>query len=646
MRLLMRRSRVPIFSVSYRLRSYLRRSRAPEYYIIMGTAWRPTLGAIVGPAGTEFRVWAPRPHQVDLVLHLPAGDRVIPTSQEGEYRVVQVGDAGPGTRYRYRLDGDGPFPDPCSRSQPEGVHGPSEVVDPSHFRWTDDGWTPPAPADLVIYECHIGTFTPPGTFDAAIGQLPRLRDLGVNTIELLPVSSWPGRWNWGYDGVTLFAPPAPYGGPAGLRRFVDAAHRAGLAVLLDVVYNHFGPDGNYTGLYATHYLTRKHHTPWGDAVNYDGTGSLEVRRFVLENLSHWVHEYHVDGFRFDATFAIIDSSPRHILADVADTLTARRRTAARPILIAETHENDPRYMRQTDAGGFGFDAVWADDFHHIVRTLQQPERQGYLANYAGTAEELAAVVSQGFFFEGQRDRAIGERRGQPARAVPWPSFVYCIQNHDQVGNRAFGQRLNVTALHADFLAASLLLLLLPQTPLLFQGQEFLASTPFLFFTDHNPELGRLVTAGRRQEFASFAAFSDPAVRELIPDPQDPRTFFRSNLNLDEAAYGPGLLAQNLYRAALHHRATDPALVAARRARAPIAARAQDKAVLIELATDAGRRLIAANFGGETAFANTGADLAVLLHTGDPRFGGNAVAPRLVADRLVVPPHSAALLEPQ
>jgi maltooligosyltrehalose trehalohydrolase len=225
-------------------------------------------------------------------------------------------------------------------------------------------------------------------------------------------------------------------------------------------------------------------------------------------------------------------------------------------------------------------------------------------------------------------------------------LVNCIQNHDQVGNRAFGQRLNVTALHADFLAASLLLLLLPQTPLLFQGQEFLASTPFLFFTDHNPELGRLVTAGRRQEFASFAAFSDPAVRELIPDPQDPRTFFRSNLNLDEAAYGPGLLAQNLYRAALHHRATDPALVAARRARAPIAARAQDKAVLIELATDAGRRLIAANFGGETAFANTGADLAVLLHTGDPRFGGNAVAPRLVADRLVVPPHSAALLEPQ
>ncbi|MGN6673582.1 MAG: alpha-amylase family glycosyl hydrolase, partial [Thermomicrobiales bacterium] len=334
-----------------------------------GTVWQPTLGAIVGSAGTEFRVWAPRPRRVDLVLHLPAGDRVVPTTQEGEYRVARVADAGPGVRYRYRLDGDGPFPDPCSRSQPEGVHGPSEVVDPGQFRWTDGGWTPPAPADLVIYECHIGTFTPAGTFDAAIGQLGRLRDLGVNAIELLPVSSWPGRWNWGYDGVALFAPPAPYGGPAGLRRFVDAAHRAELAVLLDVVYNHFGPDGNYTGLYSAHYLTKKHHNLWGDAVNYDDTGSTDVRRFVIENISHWLHEYHVDGFRFDATFAIVDISPRHILAEIADTLAASRRTAARPILIAETHENDPRYVRPTDVGGFDFDAVWADDFHHIVRTL-------------------------------------------------------------------------------------------------------------------------------------------------------------------------------------------------------------------------------------------------------------------------------------
>ncbi|MGN6675474.1 MAG: DUF3459 domain-containing protein, partial [Thermomicrobiales bacterium] len=278
-------------------------------------------------------------------------------------------------------------------------------------------------------------------------------------------------------------------------------------------------------------------------------------------------------------------------------------------------------------------------------TLVQPEHQGYLADYAGTAEELAAVVGQGFFFEGQRDTAPGERRGKPARDVPWSSFVYCIQNHDQIGNRAFGQRLNVTASHADFLAASLLLLLLPQTPLLFQGQEFLAATPFLFFTDHKPELGRLVTAGRRQEFASFAAFSDPAVRELIPDPQDPRTFFRSKLNLDEATYGPGLLAQNLYRAALHHRATDPVLSAARRSRAPITARAQAKAVLIELATDVGRRLIAVNFGDEASFPGAGAELTTLLHTGEPRFGGNAVAPRLADDHLIVPGHSAALLGP-
>ncbi len=611
-----------------------------------GAAWGATLGAIVRPEGVEFRVWAPRPERVELVLTGPAGGgrRVVPTERDGEYRVARVAGAGPGTRYRYLLDGAGPFPDPCSRGQPQGVHEASEVVDPATFTWTDAGWQAPPVADLIVYECHIGTLTPEGRFDTAIGQLGRLRDLGVTAIEIMPVSSFPGYWNWGYDGVMPFAPAAAYGGPEGLRRLVDAAHGAGLAVILDVVYNHFGPDGNYTGLYADGYLNPRHQTPWGAAINYDGPGSSEVRRFVIENLLHWVHEYHIDGFRLDATFAMVDASPRHILAEIADALDQHRRGDRRAYLIAETHENDPAYLRPTAAGGYGFDAVWADDYHHAARTIVQPERQGYLANYAGTAPELARTIAQGFLFEGQTDASRGEARGKPAREQPWHQFVYCIQNHDQIGNRAFGQRLNVTAAHADFLASSLLLLLLPQTPLLFQGQEFLASTPFLYFTDHNAELGRLVTEGRRREFAPFAAFNDPAVRELIPDPQDPKTFARSQLNHDEAAYGAGLLARDLYREALRLRLADPVLRAARRSRPPLETRAEAKAVLVAIATAEGRRVLVANFGDEATFAHPAAGrLHLALHTGEPRFGGNGLAPRAEADRLIVPGHSAALL---
>ena len=596
--------------------------------------WTPTLGAIVDPDGVTFRVWAPRPREVELILYLPDGDRVVPTERDGEYRVARVADAEPGTRYRYRLDGDGPFPDPCSRSQPEGVHGPSEVVDPAAFVWTDAGWTPPAFADLAIYESHVGTLTPDGTFDAAIAQLGRLRALGLTAIELCPVASFPGRWNWGYDGVFLYAPAAPYGGPEGLRRLVDAAHAVGLAVIMDVVYNHFGPDGNYTGLYSDRYLTSKHKNPWGDSINYDDVDSIEVRRFVVENLLHFVHEYHIDGFRLDATFAIIDSSPRHILAEIADTLVARRRGDRRAFLIAETPENDARYFLPTDRGGYGFDAVWADDFHHSVRTILQPENQGYLADYSGTAAELARNIASGFLNE----------KGVPATDQSWSHYIYCIQNHDQIGNRAFGQRLNVTAGHADFLAASLLLLFLPQTPMLFQGQEYLASTPFLFFTDHNEELGRLVTEGRRREFADFKQFSDPAVRERIPDPQDPRTFRRSKLDLDEASYGIGLLIQDLYRAALALRASDPVLTAARHARPTLAAESREEAVLITIEAAGGRRILVVNFGDQVTFDEPGTGgLKPLLHTGETHYGGNGVAPQLRDGQIIVPGHSAALL---
>ncbi|MGI8926806.1 MAG: malto-oligosyltrehalose trehalohydrolase, partial [Tepidiformaceae bacterium] len=507
-----------------------------------GAMWGATLGAIPGPSGVSFRVWAPRPRSLELVLRGPAGERRLTPERDGEYAVAFVPALESGARYGYLIDGEGPFPDPCSRSQPDGVHGLSEVTAPGAFAGRTRAFAPPALSELVIYECHIGTLTTAGTFDAAIAELPRLRGLGVTAIELMPVASFPGRWNWGYDGVALFAPAAVYGGPDGLRRLVDAAHEAGLAVLLDVVYNHFGPDGNYLGLYSDRYLTDLHQTPWGAAVNYDDAASAEVRRFVRENMLMWVHEYRIDGFRLDATNAIIDASPLHILAELRDAL-GDGWGGTPPILIAETDENDVRYLRPPDEGGFGFDAVWADDFHHALRVLLGGAREGYYASYGGSAAELARTVAQGFLYEGQVDPVLGEPRGTPARDRPWRQFVYCIQNHDQVGNRALGDRLSKTVSPANFRVAMLLLLLLPQTPLLFQGQEYAASTPFLYFTDHEPGLGRRVTEGRRTEFAAFAAFSDPRARERIPDPQAAETFLRSKLDPAEATNDAGRCCQ-------------------------------------------------------------------------------------------------------
>ncbi len=610
-------------------------------------AARRTLGAIPDSQGVSFRVWAPKPSLVGLDLR--SGDSVstIPMERDGEYWAVHVPEARAGHRYKYKLDGGESYPDPASRSQPEGVHGPSEVVDPGAFSWSDSGWQAPPPSELSLYECHIGTLTPEGTFDAAIGQLPRIRELGVTAVEIMPVASFAGRWNWGYDGVALYAPAAVYGGPQGLRRLVDSAHQQGLAVLLDVVYNHFGPSGNYTGLYSDKYLTNKHSTPWGEALNFDDEGSPEVRRFFRENLLHWVHEYHIDGFRLDATHALKDDSPRHILVELTQSLEQAPRTRQRPYMTAETHENDPKYLKPTGEGGYGFDAVWSDDFHHVVRKNLTHEFEGYFANYEGTAEELARTVSQGFLYEGQKDATLGEARGKPAREQPWYQFIYCIQNHDQVGNRAFGDRMNVTASQADFLATSLLLLLLPQTPLLFQGQEFLSSSPFLFFTDHEPELGKLVTEGRRREFGSFGLFCDPRFRQFIPDPQAPETFERSKLRLHEGEGGTGRLGAELYRELLWLRHTDPVLFSARVRRSELRTVASGRAVLVTIGTEEGSRAIAVNLGEEQVLSAEGvSSYEVAVSSNEARFGGNDLASRIEGDTIILPAHCAVFLRPK
>jgi maltooligosyltrehalose trehalohydrolase len=486
----------------------------------------------------------------------------------------------------YRLDGGEPRPDPAARFQPAGVHGPSQVVDPGAYDWSDKAWRGVPLEALVIYELHVGTATESGTFDALIGRLDDLRDLGVTAIELMPLADFPGQRNWGYDGVSLFAPARPYGDPDGLKRLVDAAHARGLAVILDVVYNHLGPDGNYLRQFSQAYFTDRHKTPWGDALNFDGPGSGPVRAFFLANACYWANEYHVDGLRLDATHAILDDSPLHILAELAVHVRDSLPSDCHFVLIAENENNDPNLIhspagqadKQTRRSGdesclspellvppsrpgLGLDAVWADDLHHQLRVALAGDHEGYYQDYAGTASDIATTLRQGWFYTGQPSAFLGHPRGAPADDVPPPRFVHCIQNHDQVGNRALGERLNHDIPPNAYRAASTLLLLSPYTPLLWMGQEWAASTPFLYFTDHNPELGRLVTEGRRSEFAGFTAFSG----EQVPDPQALETFLSSKLRWDERAQPEHAGILRLYRDLFDLRRHMPALQARERA---------------------------------------------------------------------------------
>ena len=468
--------------------------------------------------------------------------------------------ASRGIRYRYRIDGKGPFPDPASRFQPDGVHGPSEVIDPAPFRWTDADWKGPVPATLVIYELHVGTFTKAGTFASATDQLSKVADLGVTAVELMPLADFPGERGWGYDGVCLFAPARCYGRPDDLRRFVDTAHRLGLAVLLDAVYNHLGPDGNYLSQFSPYYFSTSHQTDWGTGLNFDGESCGPVEDFFVENALHWVHEYHIDGLRLDATHAIRDEGERHILESITDRLhEAGHDLGRRVMVIAEDERNLATLVRPRSAGGFGMDGVWADDLHHQVRRALTGEKDGYYADYTGTAEDIATTLRKGWFFCGQPSPRKRIPRGSDTTGVPPEKFVVCIQNHDQIGNRAFGERLNMQVDHAAYRAASALLLLAPHTPLLFMGQEWAASSPFLYFTDHNPELGKLVTEGRRREFRHFPAFTDPNIRTRIPDPQATSTFWASKLNWDERDRPPYDGSLRLYRDLLRLRKTEPAL---------------------------------------------------------------------------------------
>jgi maltooligosyltrehalose trehalohydrolase len=467
-------------------------------------------------------------------------------------------DVAAGDLYAYLLDGDGPFPDPASRFQPQGVHGPSAVVDAGAFEWTDDGWRGRALEEAILYELHVGTFTGAGTFAAAAERLPDLADLGITVVELMPVADFPGSRNWGYDGASLFAPSRAYGTPDDLRRFVDAAHRLGLAVLLDVVYNHFGPDGAYASVFSPFYISTRHRSPWGAAVNLDGEGAAQVRAFFIENALHWLHEYRFDGLRLDATHGLIDDSPRHFVAE----LIAQVRTSVtdrRVLLMAEDERNFSTIVRPASDGGWGADAVWADDFHHQVRRFAAGDRDGYYEDFTGTIADLAETIRHGWFYRGQFSAHQGAPRGTDPAGLPLSRMVVCLQNHDQIGNRPFGRRLHHQIDPALYRALSALLVFVPETPLLFMGQEWAASSRFMFFTDHHEELGRLVTTGRREEFSRFEAFADPATRDRIPDPQALATFEHSRLIWEERDRPQHASVLALYRGLLALRRREPAL---------------------------------------------------------------------------------------
>lgn len=559
----------------------------------MTDTWKLDLGAnVLDGGGVRFRVWAPNAQRVDVQLERD-GEPVrhqLNADADG-YHSGTVTGARAGDRYRYALDGGTPFPDPCSRSQPDGPHGPSEIVDPGAYQWNDGGWTGLGADGLAIYELHVGTFTPGGTFDAAIERLPYLKDLGVTAVELMPLAEFPGARNWGYDGVDIYAPFSGYGGPEGLRRFVDAAHGHGLGVLLDAVYNHFGPDGNYLRAYADAYFTDRHSTPWGEAINYDGPSSGPVRHFVLQNVRYWLEEYHLDGLRLDATHAIVDDSPHHMLQEIAEI--AHGLTGRSAVVIAEDHRNLVQQIRPAVAAGLGLDGVWADDFHHALRTYLTGEREAYYANYTGALTDIATTIEGGFLFQGQKRPATGELRGTKVTDEPARAFVYCSENHDQVGNRALGERLAHLIDRERYLVASAALLLVPETIMLFQGQEFAASSPFQFFTDHNPDLGKLVTEGRRKEFAGFAAFADPVRRASIPDPQAASTFQRSVLDwADQERHAE---VHDLYRTLLGLRQTDTVLRQQDRAATRACALTPDL-LAIRRWHDGEERLLLANFG--------------------------------------------------
>jgi maltooligosyltrehalose trehalohydrolase len=593
---------------------------------------------VLPDGAVQFNVWAPKAHQVTVSLgkHDPWPVLDLEPKENGVF-TGETSKVETGADYWYSLDGGPLRPDPVSRHRPYGVHGPSRIVDPGNYRWNDQHWQGCLPADLVIYELHVGTFTPEGTFEGLLERLSQLRDLGVTALEIMPVAEFPGSRNWGYDGVSLYAPQSTYGGPDSLRSLIDACHSDGLAVILDVVYNHLGPEGNYLPEFAP-YFSDRHKTLWGEGWNLDGPESDEVRRYIVDNALYWVTEFHVDGLRLDAADKIIDLSALHILEELGSAVRKQAGTLGRQVtLIAESDANDPRFIREQELGGYGLDAQWTDDFHHAVHVALTGENQGYFADFGGVTP-VAKALSDRFVNDGRYSPYRRRRYGRPAADLPSDRFVVCIQNHDQIGNRAGGERLSVLVAPPALRLGAAVLLLSPYVPLLFMGEEYGETNPFLYFVSHgDPDLVQAVREGRRREFAAFGWEGE------VPDPQSEVTFERSRLDWSRATQPAHSKLRALYTDLLRLRREEPALHPTS-ARVEVAHNEAHQWLTLTLAS-AGSMLHAGfNFcpAEQTIAPPRAKSGTLLLSTDDPAYGGDGKV-RLGSDGLVLPPFSAALM---
>ena len=615
----------------------------------------PVGAEVLAGGGVHFRVWAPRRKTVEVVIENgPDAPQAVELNREaGGYFSGMVPAAADGTFYRYRLDAGGDlFPDPASRFQPEGPHGPSQVVDPGKFHWTDGRWQGAAVPGQIIYEMHIGTFTPEGTWKAAYALLPQLAETGVTLLEVMPVADFSGSFGWGYDGVDLFAPTRLYGTPDDFREFVNRAHAIGIGVILDVVYNHLGQDGCYIPKFSEDYFTDRYKTDWGPALNFDGENSGPVREFVLSNVSYWIGEFHLDGLRLDATQNIYDRSAEHILAAIARRV--RESAQGRSTVVAA--ENEPQHTKLAqplEQGGYGIDALWNDDFHHAALVALTGHNEAYYTDYLGTPQEFISAVKWGYLYQGQRYSWQRARRGTPSFGLKPETFITFLQNHDQIANSSRGERIHLLTSPGRYRAMTALMLLAPGTPMLFQGQEFAASSPFLYFADHGTGLGENVKKGRREFLRQFRSLTVQEMQGRFADPTDPQTFKRCKLDMSECRRHAHAYA--LHRDLLNLRRKDPVFHAQRPLGVDGAVLGQAAFVLRFFDARGDDRLLVINFGRDLRLDPSPEPLLappkdsvweVLWSSEDPDYGGDGTPPLDTEENWRIPGEAAVALIPR
>lgn len=626
---------------------------------VMQFARRLTIGAEVVSGGVHFRVWAPNAKEVEVILegqNTNANGSLQAFRLEAEdkgYFSGLIKEATDGTLYRFRLNGENAlYPDPASRFQPEGPHGPSQVVDPSKFEWTDQQWKGVALEGRVLYEMHIGTFTQQGIWTSAKRELLELADLGVTIIEMMPINEFPGKFGWGYDGVNLFAPTHLYGNPNDLRDFIDHAHALGIAVILDVVYNHLGPDGNYLRAFAHHYFTHRYVTEWGDAINFDGPDSTEVREFYVANAGYWIDEYHFDGLRLDATQNVYDTSYPHIISQVSQQvrkMAPHRQT----YIVAENEFQQTELVLPIEEEGFGVDALWNDDFHHTAMVRLTGRSECYYTDYLGTPQEFISCMKYGYLYQGQWYVWQNKYRGSPSLHLNPAAFITFIQNHDQIANSAHGLRVHLISDPGNYRAMTALTLLAPGTPMLFQGQEFAASSPFYYFADHIPDLAHLVFKGRKEYFMQFDSIASPEIQASLPEPASLETFVKCKLNFLERDFHAKEYA--LHRDLLRLRRNDSVFSFPRLGGIDGAVLSNDAFALRYFGDYEDARLLIVNFGIDLSLSPLpepllapprGMKWEILWSSEDPRYGGGGTPPLLTNQNWSVLGHAAIVLIPK